>query len=52
MNIKPVSYTHLGYIESFLETSNLKDYFSDFENNGRTGLEKGENIKLLIKRCV
>lgn len=39
-----------GYIESFLETSNLKDYFSDFENNGRTGLEKGENIKLLIKR--
>ena len=39
-----------GYIESFLTTSNLKDYFSDFENNGRTGLTKGENIKLLIKR--
>lgn len=39
-----------GYIESFLETSNLKDYFPDFENNGRTGLAKGENIKLLIKR--
>ena len=39
-----------GYIESFLETSNLKEYFLDFENNGRTHLTKGENIQLLIKR--
>lgn len=39
-----------GYIESFLETSNLKEYFLDFENNGRTGLSKGDNINLLIRR--
>ena len=39
-----------GYIESFLETSNLKDYFLDFENNGRTSLSKGDNINLLIRR--
>lgn len=39
-----------GYIESFLNCSLLGDYFEDFENNGRTGLSKGENIKLVIKR--
>ena len=39
-----------GYIESFLETSNLKKYFKDFESNGRTKKSKGENIKLIIKR--
>lgn len=39
-----------GYIESFLNTSGLKDYFEDYESNGRTGLSKGENIKLVIKR--
>lgn len=39
-----------GYIESFLETSNLKKYFKDFESNGRTKKSKGENIKLIIDR--
>ena len=39
-----------GYIESFLTSSNLQKYFLDFENNGRTGLSKGENIKLLMNR--
>lgn len=39
-----------GYIESFLNCSLLGDYFDDFENNGRTKLSKGENIKLIIKR--
>ena len=39
-----------GYIESFLNTSGLKDYFSDYESYGNTLLSKGENIKLVIER--
>ena len=39
-----------GYIESFLNTSGLKDYFSDYESYGRTLLSKGKNIKLVIER--
>lgn len=39
-----------GYIESFLKSSGLNDYFNDYESAGRTGLTKGENIKLVIKR--
>ena len=39
-----------GYIESFLNTSGLKDYFNDYESYGNTLLSKGENIKLVIKR--
>lgn len=39
-----------GYIESFLKTSKLENYFTDYESNGRTKLSKGENIKLVIER--
>lgn len=39
-----------GYIESFLNTSGLKDYFDDYESYGNTLLSKGDNIKLVIKR--
>lgn len=39
-----------GYIESFLKSSNLSNYFKDYESNGKTGLSKGENIKLIIER--
>ncbi len=39
-----------GYIEAFLNTSKLKDCFSDYECNGKTKLSKGENIKLITKR--
>jgi phosphoglycolate phosphatase len=39
-----------GYIESFYEFHNLEKYFIDYENPGRTGLSKGENINLIIKR--
>ncbi len=39
-----------GYIESFLNTSGLKDYFDDYESYGNTLLSKGENIKLVISR--
>lgn len=39
-----------GYIEAFYHYHKLDHYFSDFENPGRTGLSKGENIKLIIQR--
>ncbi|QHA91007.1 HAD family hydrolase [Bacillus sp. N1-1] len=39
-----------GYIEAFYEFHNLSDYFLDFENPGRTGRSKGENINLIIER--
>ena len=34
----------------FLKYHQLGKYFLDFENPGRTGLTKGENIKLIIER--
>lgn len=39
-----------GYIESFYEFHNLNKYFLDYENPGRTGLSKGENINIIIER--
>lgn len=39
-----------GYIEAFLDNHNLKNYFSDYESHGKTGLSKGENIKLVMQR--
>ena len=39
-----------GYIEAFYKFHRLDQYFLDFENPGRTGLSKGENIKLVIDR--
>ncbi|AMQ07865.1 HAD family hydrolase [Sporosarcina psychrophila] len=45
-----VSNCQEGYIEAFYEYHGLKQYFQDFENPGRTGLSKGENIQLVIER--
>ncbi len=45
-----VSNCQEGYIEAFYEYHQLEKYFLDFENAGRTGLSKGENIKLLMER--
>jgi phosphoglycolate phosphatase len=39
-----------GYIEAFFQAHGLGKYFQDYENPGRTGLSKGENIQLVIKR--
>lgn len=39
-----------GYIECFLEYHKLNNYFKDIECSGRTGKNKGENIKLIIER--
>lgn len=45
-----VSNCGCGYIESFFKAHGLETYFTDYENPGRTGMVKGENIKLIIKR--
>lgn len=45
-----VSNCQVGYIEAFYFAHKLEKYFIDYENPGRTGLSKGENIKLIIKR--
>src|SRR5690606_15011938 len=46
-----VSNCQAGYIESFYAYHNeLNRYFLDYENPGRTGLSKGENIKLIMER--
>lgn len=45
-----VSNCQCGYIESFFEFHKLDKYFTDYENADRTGLTKGENIKLIIER--
>lgn len=39
-----------GYIETFLKASGLSSYFTDFECPGNSGLLKGDNNKLIVKR--
>lgn len=39
-----------GYIQGFYEAHGLQKYFEDYECAGRTGLSKGENIKLVAER--
>lgn len=45
-----VSNCQVGYIEAFYEYHKLDKYFTDYENPGRTGLSKGDNIKLIMQR--
>lgn len=45
-----VSNCEEGYIEAFYHAHNLEEYFLDYENPGRTGLTKGENISLVKER--
>ncbi|CAG9621756.1 HAD family hydrolase [Sutcliffiella rhizosphaerae] len=39
-----------GYIEAFYKYHQLESFFIDYENPGKTGLSKGENIKLIMER--
>ena len=39
-----------GYIEAFFAYHGLNGYFSDYEDHGRTGLEKDGSLRLLIER--
>lgn len=45
-----VSNCQEGYIETFLRCWDLNRYILDTENAGRTGLTKGENIRLVLER--
>jgi phosphoglycolate phosphatase len=45
-----VSNCQSGYIELFLEKTNLGDYVTDIECFGNTGKTKGENIHMLVER--
>ena len=45
-----VSNCGLGYIESFFSGNHTGGYFDDYENAARTGLSKGENIRLVMAR--
>lgn len=39
-----------GYIQCFFKAHGLGKYFTDIECSGKTGLSKGENNKLIMKR--
>ena len=45
-----VSNCQIGYIEAFIEHHKLSQYFDDTENYGKTGLPKGDNIRLVCDR--
>ena len=45
-----VSNCQRGYVEAFLHSSGLGDCFIDYEEWERTGLSKGENIRLVMER--
>ena len=45
-----VSNCQLGYVKAFLHSSGLGDRFIDYEEWERTGLSKGENIRLVMER--
>lgn len=45
-----VSNCNKGYIPAFLEAHGLSSYFKDWECSGETGLQKCENIQLVVQR--
>ena len=45
-----VSNCQLGYIDAFLVSCGVEDLFQDQEEWERTGLTKGENIRLVMER--
>ncbi len=45
-----VSNCQEGYIKAFLDSMDMWDYFVDYEEWGRTGLLKADNIRLVMER--
>ena len=45
-----VSNCQCGYVDAFLSSIGVRDLFADYEEWERTGLVKGENIRLVMRR--
>ena len=45
-----VSNSQDGYVQAFLHAHRMGEYFLDIEMSGRTGMDKGHNIQLLMER--
>ena len=45
-----VSNCQCGYVDAFLSSVGVRDLFCDYEEWERTGLVKGENIRLVMRR--
>lgn len=45
-----VSNCQEGYVPAFMKSMDMGRYFCDYEEWGRTGLSKAENIRLVMKR--
>ena len=45
-----VSNCQCGYVDAFLDSVGVRDLFRDYEEWERTGLAKGENIRLVMRR--
>ena len=45
-----VSNCQEGYVRAFIKSMNMEPYFCDYEEWGRTGRSKGENIRLVMER--
>lgn len=45
-----VSNCQKGYIPAFFKSMDMQKYFCDYEEWGRTGLDKGSNIRLVMQR--
>lgn len=39
-----------GYVQAFLHAHHMGTYFKDIEMSGRTGMDKGKNIRILMER--
>lgn len=45
-----VSNCQAGYIEAFFRAHDMEKYFKDYENPGRTGKPKADNISIVVRR--
>ena len=45
-----VSNCQVGYVDIFLDTIGVREYFADQECSGNTGRPKGENIRMVMER--